>query len=87
MLKIQRASNGQVVFRLSGEMAEEQIAELEAIIRSEATGRRIVLDLKDLTLVGRDAIGFLDRCETDGITLKNCPGYVREWITRERRER
>jgi hypothetical protein len=65
-------------------MDQEQIAELEVIIRSEATGHRIVLDLKDLTLVGRDAIGFLDRCETDGITLKNCPGYVREWITRER---
>jgi hypothetical protein len=85
MLKIQRSSNGQVVFTLTGEIGEEQIAELEALIGSEAKGRTIVLDLKNLTLVGRDAIGFLGRCEADGIELKNCAGYVREWITRERR--
>jgi len=48
MLKLQRSSNGQVVSTLSGEIDEEQIAELEALIRSEAKGRRIVLDLKDL---------------------------------------
>jgi hypothetical protein len=67
-------------------MDEEHLAQLETLIRSEANGRRIVLDLKDLTLAGQDAIRFLERCETDGITLMNCAGYVREWITRQRRE-
>ena len=86
MLRIRRSeANGQVVFTLSGRMDEEGIAELEALIRSEGNGRGIVLDLKDLTLVGQDAISFLGRCEADSITLKNCAGYVREWITRERR--
>jgi anti-anti-sigma regulatory factor len=85
MLKIQRSSNGQVVFTLSGEIDKEEIAELEALLRSETKGRTIVLDLKDLTLVGRDAINFLGRCEADGVRLQNCAGYVREWITRERR--
>jgi hypothetical protein len=66
-------------------MDEEDIAELEALTRSEATGRRIALDLKHLTLAGRDAISFLERCEADSITLRNCAGYVREWITRQRR--
>ena len=81
MLKIQRSSNGQVTYMLSGQIGEEEdIAELEALIRSEAKGRRIVLDLKNLTLVGQDAIAFLDRCEANGITLKNCPAYIREWI-------
>ncbi len=84
MLRIRRSeANGQVVFTLSGRMDEEGIAELEALIRSEGNGRGIVLDLKDLTLVGQDAISFLGRCEADSITLKNCAGYVREWITRE----
>jgi anti-anti-sigma regulatory factor len=87
MLRIQRSSNGQVVYTLSGEIAEEEIAELEALIRSEAKGRTIVLDLKNLTLVGRDAISFLARCEAEGIGLRSCAGYVREWITRERRGR
>jgi hypothetical protein len=84
MLRIQRSENGEVVFTLSGRMEEQDIAELETLIRSEANGRRIILDLKDLTLVGRDAVSFLERCEADSITLKNCAGYVREWITRSR---
>ena len=85
MLKIQRTSNGQVVFALSGRMDEEHLPELETLVRSEAKGHRIALDLKDLTLAGRDGISFLERCEADGITLLNCAGYVREWITRQRR--
>jgi hypothetical protein len=65
-------------------MDKEDIANLEALIRSEANGPRIVLDLKDLTLAGQDAINFLERWQADGITLKNCAGYIREWITRQR---
>ncbi len=85
MLRIQRSANGEVVFTLSGRMAEEDIAQVETLIRSEADGLGIVLDLKDLILVGREAISFLERCEADGITLKNCARYVRELITRQRR--
>jgi hypothetical protein len=57
MLKIQRSSNGHVVFTVSGQMDEDDIAEMEVLLRSEKSDRRIVLDLKDLTLAGRDAIG------------------------------
>jgi hypothetical protein len=85
MLRIQRSGNGEVVFTLSGRMDEQDIPELETLIRSEPDGRRIVMDLKDLTLAGQDAISFLEHCEADGITLKNCAGYIREWITRQRR--
>ena len=87
MLKIRRSANGQVVFALSGRVAQDDIAELEALISSEARGRPLVLDLIDVTLVGQDAINFLERCEGDNITLTNCPAYVREWITRHRRGR
>jgi anti-anti-sigma regulatory factor len=84
MLKIQRAANGDVVFTLSGRMDAENVAELETLLGTEAKGRRIVLDLKDLTLVDRDAVSFLERCQADSVKLKNCPAYIREWITRER---
>ena len=67
-------------------MDEEPIGELETLINSETSGRRIVLDLKDLTLVNENAITFLGRCEANSITLKNCPAYVREWINAQRRE-
>jgi hypothetical protein len=66
-------------------MDAENIGELEALIGAEASGRRITLDLKDLTLVDEDVVGFLRRCEADSIELKNCPAYIREWITREQR--
>ena len=86
MLKITRAANGEVVIKLSGRMDAENLVELETLMTSEADGRRIVLDLRDLTLVDQDAVSFLNRCEADNITLKNCPAYIREWITRERNQ-
>jgi hypothetical protein len=86
MLRIQRSANEEVVFTMSGQMDAESIVELETVINSEAKGCRIGLDLKDLTLANEDAITFLERCEGNGITLKNCPAYVREWITAKRRE-
>jgi anti-anti-sigma regulatory factor len=84
VLKITRVANGEVVIKLSGRLEAENIGELETLVRNEAEGRRIVLDLKDLTLVNQDAVSFLKRCEADKITLKNCPAYVREWIGKER---
>jgi anti-anti-sigma regulatory factor len=89
VLKITRSANGEVVFRLSGRMDEENVAELKELFGLEALDvkrRSIVLDLKDLTLVDRDAVRFLGSCEADSIKLKNCPPYIREWITRERRK-
>jgi len=86
MLKITRAANGEMVFKLSGRMDAENVAELQTLFTAEADSRRIVLDLRDLTLVDQDAVSFLKRCEADNITLKNCPAYIREWITRERNQ-
>jgi anti-anti-sigma regulatory factor len=87
MLRIQRSSNGQVVIKLSGRMDAENVGELETLVRKEADDRRIILDLRDLTLVDQDAVNLLKRCEEDNITLKNCPAYIREWITRGRKTR
>jgi anti-anti-sigma regulatory factor len=84
MLRIQRSENGEVVFTLSGQMDQEAVAELERLINSEANGRRMALDLKDLTLVNEDAVIFLARCESTSITLEKCPPYIREWINRQR---
>jgi len=84
MLKIQRATNGETVFKLTGRMDAENVKELKEVFQAEAKGRRVVLDLKDLVLVDRDAVKFLERCESDSIELRNCPAYIREWITRER---
>jgi hypothetical protein len=86
MLRIQKSGEGEVVFKLSGELEEDPIAELQALISSHPSGGRIVLDLKDLTLVDENAIAFLEHCEANNITLKNCPAYIREWIRGQRGE-
>jgi hypothetical protein len=86
MLKITRAANGEVVFKLSGRMGAESIGELETLISAEASERRIAFDLKDLTLVDQDVVSFFRRCEADSVQLKNCPAYIREWMTRKGRE-
>ena len=84
MLKITRAANAEVIIKLSGRMRAENLGDLEKLISAEADGRRIILDLKDLKLVDQGAVSFLRRSEADNITLKNCPAYIREWITGER---
>jgi anti-anti-sigma regulatory factor len=84
MLRIHRKANGDVVFTLSGRIDRAHIAELEALIGGERKDRRVILDLKDMTLTGQDGINFLAQCESAGIALVNCDPYVREWITRQR---
>jgi hypothetical protein len=84
MLKIQRRANGEVVFTLCGRMDAEQAAVLNKLFLDEPGEIQIVVDLKDLTLVDRDAVRLLERCEADGIELRNSPAYIRVWIDRER---
>jgi len=84
MLRIERAANREGVLRVSGHMNAENLIELKNLIDAEAAGHSIVLDLKELTLVDRDAVRFLEQCDSDGIRLHNCPPYIREWIARER---
>jgi hypothetical protein len=85
MLKIHRsAEGGETIFTLSGRMDDESTAELESLIRAEAKGQRIALDIGDLTLVGQRDIDFLVRCEGAGIKLMKCARYVRDWIAKQR---
>jgi anti-anti-sigma regulatory factor len=86
MLRIQRTANGDIVFTLSGRIDQEHIPELKALILAEGKDRRIVLDLKDMTLTGPDGTAFLAQCEAADIALVNCDPYVREWIARQRSE-
>ena len=84
MLRIQRASNGKIVFTLSGRMESEDIEELRRLLGLEPSKARIALNLRDLVLADSDAVEFLAGCEAAGMTLKECPAYVRRWIDRER---
>ena len=84
MLRIQREANGQVVLRISGRLDAEDLPELKEVIQSEGSGRRVVLDLRELTLVNQEAVRFLEQCDSNGIELQNCAAYICEWIERQR---
>jgi anti-anti-sigma regulatory factor len=83
MLKIRRKANDDVVLTLIGRLGADNVSELSALLAAEPAGRPVVLDLKDVVLVDRDIVRFLRAREHDGIVLRNCPPYIREWIARE----
>ncbi len=87
MLRITRKVNGQVVFKVSGQLTAENVTEMETLLAAETKGRRIVLDCTDLRSVDGEAVKFLEKLEADSIKLKNCGLYIREWIRRERLDR
>jgi anti-anti-sigma regulatory factor len=82
MLKIQRSANGRVIFTLSGRIEAEDVKELRQLLALETGRQRLVLDLRDVTLVNEGAVKFLAGCEADSVKLENCPAYIREWIER-----
>jgi hypothetical protein len=51
------------------------------LLEQEASA--VVIDLQSVRLVDREAIGLLALRESKGDELRNCPAYVREWVTRE----
>jgi hypothetical protein len=75
---------GSTVFFLSGRIETPAISELRRLFELQTNYRRIVLDLKDVGVVGRDVMRFFVRCEADGVKLKNCTPYIREWMEREK---
>jgi hypothetical protein len=57
---------------------------LRGVVEQESGG--VAIDLKNVLLVDREAVRLLALRETDGTELRNCPPYIREWVTRERAE-
>lgn len=73
-----------VVFTLTGRIQAEQVSELQALVKSDLPDHNLVVDLREVRLVDRDAVRFLAEIEAHGARLRNCPPFVREWIARER---
>jgi len=82
--KIERlASKGNMIMlRLCGWIQVEHVKTIRELIEQE-TGK-VALDLREMTLVDRDVVNFLAACELKGIELRNCPAFLREWVTSEK---
>ncbi len=84
MLRIQKSANADImVFTLSGRIKVNDLEELQRVFAFEGQEHCVVLDLKEVELVDREAVRFLAHCEAEGTTLQNCPVYIREWMRRE----
>jgi hypothetical protein len=87
-LKIEKSeSQGSTALTLSGQIEAEHISELRGILQLQKGDRDVMLDLQEVRLADREAVTFLSLCEMDGVKLKNCPAYIREWIDRERKRK
>jgi anti-anti-sigma regulatory factor len=74
--------NHVVVLFLSGKLTGEHVETFRNVVRQESGA--LAIDLKNVSLVDRDAAKFLGQAEQDRAELRNCPKYVREWVNRER---
>jgi anti-anti-sigma regulatory factor len=83
MLKIAKLQmeGGGMQFALIGRLQGEHVSEMRELIRQARSA--VVLDLRELHLVDRSAVQFLASCESDGVVLRNCAPYIRDWVTRE----
>ena len=73
---------GRVVLRVSGRLTGDDVNTLGTLLEQEKDA--VALDLKDLLLVDDEGVKLLASHESNGVTLDNCPRYIREWIRRER---
>ena len=82
--KIERIVDGYNVIelRIVGQLAGEHVETLRHILRQEAG--ELAMDLKEVSLVDREAVQLLALSEYNRTELRNCPAYIREWVTRER---
>lgn len=73
-----------VVLTLTGRIQADQIAELQRLLERQVPDHKLVVDLREVNLVDRDAVRFLAEIEKQGARLRNCSAFIHEWISRER---
>jgi hypothetical protein len=71
-----------LILHISGQITGTDVDLLRSLLEQERSV--VAIDLKDVLLVDRDAIRLLALSELNGAELRNCPAYIREWVTRER---
>ena len=71
-----------VILCISGRITAQDVDLLRGLLEQERSA--VAIDLKNVLLVDREAVKLLAIRESNGTELRNCPAYIREWITRER---
>src|SRR5437870_2354368 len=80
-LRMEEVSTGQEPgLRLVGRM---RAGELDSVSRRIHAHGVTWVDLEEVSLVDVESVRFLISCEVAGVSLRHCPPYVREWMSRE----
>src|SRR5882724_6775932 len=84
--RIDRVVNAEnlVLLFLSGRITGDHVDILRGVLEQELGS--FAIDLKNVLLVDIEAVKLLALSEANGTELRNCPPYIREWVTRERME-
>jgi anti-anti-sigma regulatory factor len=83
--KIERvvSPDGFVILLVSGRISGAAVEILrESIEKEKTTQNNVAIDLTEVTLVGPDAIQLLAITQAKGTELRNCPAYIRHWVSR-----
>ena len=67
-----------VVLHISGHLQEVHINMIDDLLTKETDP--VTLDLGEVTLANREAVRFLATLDARGVGLRNCPGFIREWM-------
>ena len=70
-----------LVLHIIGRITREDLDVLRTALED---GSIVAVELAELELIDRDAMKLLAINEANGIELRHCPAYIREWIRRER---
>ena len=71
-----------MILCISGRITGQEVDLLRGLLEQERGA--VAIDLKNVLLADREAVKLLAVSESNGAELRNCPAYIREWITRER---
>lgn len=78
------SDNNRVVLVISGRITGKHVDMLRELLEQESGG--VAIDLRNVLLLDREAVEIFAESEANGTELRNCPPYIREWVTRERAE-
>jgi hypothetical protein len=68
------------LFHICGYLREMHVHLIEEMMAKE-TGP-VAFDLAEVTLVDSEAVKFLAACDAKSIEIRNCPAFIREWMSK-----
>ena len=68
------------LFHISGYLRERHLNLIEEMMAKETDP--VAFDLAEITLVDSEAVKFLAACDAKGIEIRNCPAFIREWMSK-----